>query len=241
MRNMLRFMVVSALAVLLSLSAAVAQTPEASVLNVTEPLDVGGTILQPGTYTIRVLPSFADRNKIQVTSPDLNTVYATVLTVPHPLEPGEEVPATTFVYYPAGEGTPRALRTWFAPRPDASQGGHDIVYDETRAKQLARATNSRVVSYTTGTAMADLDRTELHVVTPEATVETYTYVAPMTSASPAATTMESTTAPVQIAQATETRSTSVEMPETASNLPLIGLLGLLSLAGAFAIRRFRAE
>lgn len=233
MKSMIRLMVVATFALLIAVPAALAQTPEASVLNVTEPLDVGGTILQPGTYTIRVLPSFADRNKVQITSPDLNTVYATVLTVPHPLEPGEEVPATTFVYFPAENGAPRALRTWFATRPDASQGGHDIVYDETRAKQLARLANSRVVSYSTGTAVADLDRTELHVVTPEATIETYTYVAPppMTSATP-----------VQVAQVTETReTTTMEMPATASNLPLVGLLGLLSLAGAFAIRRLRTQ
>ena len=229
MKSMMRFMVVVTFALLIAVPAVIAQTPEASVLNVTEPLDVGGTILQPGTYTIRVLPSFADRNKVQITSPDLNTVYATVLTVPHPLEPGEEVPATTFVYYPSVAGAPRVLRTWFAPRPDASQGGHDIVYDEARAKELARLANSRVVSYSTGTAVADMDKTELHFVTPEATVETYTYVAPMTSA-----------APVQVAQTTETRS-QVEMPETASNIPLIALLGLMSLASAIAIRRVRAH
>ncbi|HEU4521063.1 MAG TPA: hypothetical protein VFT12_03610, partial [Thermoanaerobaculia bacterium] len=177
MRSTLRFMAVSALALMISVPA-FAQTPEASVLPVTEPLDVGGTILQPGTYTIRVLPSFSDRNKVQVTSMDGQTVYATVLTVPHPLEPTEEVPNTTFIYYPAAEGSPRALRTWFAPHPEASLGGHDIVYEESRAKQLARIANSRVVYYPETEVAEIRDDAELAIITPEATVETYTWVPP---------------------------------------------------------------
>lgn len=221
MKSVSRLMIVGALALLISIPAAFAQTPEASVLPVTEPLDVGGTTLQPGTYTIRVLPSFADRNKVQITSTDRKTVFATVLTVPHQLEPNEEIPNTTFVFYPAGEGAPRALRTWFAPNPDVSEGGHDIVYEESRAKQLARLAASPVVSYRGETTLAGLDTTELHVVTPQATIETYTYTppaAPMTSA-------------------TETP----EMPSTASSVPLIALLGLLSVGGAVAFRVARLE
>src|SRR5687767_11293799 len=146
MKHSLRPMALVAFAILVS-TAAFAQTPEVSVLPVTEPLDVGGTIIQPGTYHIRVVPSNVDRNKIQVMSTDGTKVFATALTVPHPFEPGEESPSTTFIYYPAGEGQPRALRTWFAPNPEASQGGHDIVYNENRAKQLARLAKANVVYY----------------------------------------------------------------------------------------------
>ena len=223
MRSTLHLMAVGALALLISVPA-FAQTPESSILPVTEPLDVGGTILQPGTYTIRVLPSFAGRNKVQVTSPDLQTVYATVLTVPHPLEPNEEVPNTTFVYYPAEGGAPRALRTWFAPNPTASQGGHDIVYEESRAKQLARLANERVVSYRNVTDVAQLDDTELHFVMPDETIETYTYVAPPPPPMTSATT-------VQVAE-----TTPIRMPATASRTPLVALLGLLALGVAVAIR-----
>lgn len=217
MKNALRLMLVSAFALMISIPA-FAQTPETSTLPVNEPLDVGGTVLQPGVYTIRVLPSLKDRNKVQITSADLQTVYATVLTVPHALQPNEEVPNTVFVYYPAGEGMPAALRTWYAPDPDASGGGHDIVYDQARAQQLARLGNSSVVSYPTATVVADLDTAPLQVVTPRATVETYTYVPPpMTSA-----------------------AKPMEMPDTASNVPLIALFGLLSLGGAVAIRMTRS-
>jgi hypothetical protein len=241
MKSTLRIAVLSALALLISAPAAFAQTPEASVLPVSEPLDVGGTILQPGTYTIRVMPSLADRNKVQITSPDLKTVYATVLTVPHALLPSEEPANTVFVYYPAGEGQPAALRTWFAPDPEASGGGHDIVYDQSRAQQLARLANSRVVAYPTETVVADLDTAPLQVVTPEAKIEVYTPPAPVAVAE---TRTEPTPAPM-ISSETRTETTQIaeanepEMPQTAGKVPFIALFGLLSLGGAVAFRLAR--
>jgi hypothetical protein len=210
---------------------ALAQIPEVSTLPVTEPLEVGGTILQPGTYVIRLAPRETNRNIVQVLSWDQKTIHATVLTIPHQLEPTEEVPNTMFVFYPAGEGAVRALRTWYAPDP-VSQGGHDIVYEESRAKQLARLAKTRVVSYADETAVADLGTTELHVVTPEATVETYTVPAPRIVQAPAPVVTE--TRPVQIAE-----SRPMEMPTTAGNLPLIALLGVLAIAGAVAFRVIR--
>jgi hypothetical protein len=204
---------------------AFAQTPESSVLPVTEPLDVGGTILQPGTYLIRVIPSDTDRNKVQVTSMDGMTVYATALTVPHPLEPNEEVPNTTFIYFPAAGEHPRALRTWFAPDPEASQGGHDFVYPEGRARMLAEVAQANVV-------MTRENEEDLFVITPEAEVETYTYIAPTTpvvTETQTLTTIETETPQPMV-------SSQLEMPATASKTPLVALLGLLALVGAMVVR-----
>jgi hypothetical protein len=144
MKHVSRLLPVIAL-VLLMAPAAFAQTPEVSTLPVDQPLDVGGTILQPGVYTIRVIPTLGDRNRVQVTSTDGQTIYATVLTVPHDLEPNEKVPASRFVFFPAGEGQPRALRTWFPPN-SAMDAGHDIVYEESRARQLARLNRAPMVT-----------------------------------------------------------------------------------------------
>jgi hypothetical protein len=225
MKNSLRLAMVCAFALLISIPA-FAQTPETSTLPVTEPLEVGGTVLQPGDYVIRVLRSHVDRNKVQITNPEMTKVYATLLTVPHALQPNEKMPNTMFVYYPAADGLPRALRTWYAPNPSASQGGHDIVYDATRAQQLARLTKAPVVAYEPGIAVADLDTAPLEVVTPEA--ETLPYVAPV---APKVAETPKPAPPTRIAE-----SRPVEMPNTASNLPLIALIGLVSLAGAVAFR-----
>jgi hypothetical protein len=241
MKAFYRLLSISMFALLIS-ATAFAQTPEASTLPVDEPLDVGGTILQPGVYTIRVLPSNADKNKVQITSPDLQTVYATVLTVPHQLEPNEEMPNTMFVYYPAGEGMPKALRTWFAPDP-VSQGGHDIVYEESRAKQLARLARENVVSYHEQIATAG--ETPLSVVNPDQSIEVYDMTSAAPAPAPAPVVVAPAPAPVQIAEAapietreetTAVQTSDVEMPQTAGGLPLAAAVALLALGAAFAIR-----
>ena len=223
MKSFSKSLAVGALALMICVPAAFAQTPEGSILPVTEPLDVGGPILQPGTYLIRVLPSPTDRNKVQITSQDGQTVFATVLTVPRYLKPGEEIANTTFVFYPPVEGAPRALRTWYAQDPSASGGGHDIVYDERRARELARLASLPVVSYRQETQVSAFDDTDLFLVTPDQRIKVYVPPPPMVSAA-------------RVAEAAP-----LQMPRTASRLPLVAMLGLLSIAGALAFRVIRPE
>lgn len=187
--------------------------PEQSTWNISEPTDVGGTVLQPGSYRITAVARPNDRNVVRVSSPDGQTLYATVLTVPHQLAPNEDASNTTFVYFPPVSGQPRVLRTWF-PADPMSAGGHDIVYSQERARQLASAAQAPIITYQDTVTAADFETTDLYVVTPEARVERYVVPAPMTSQS----------------------TLRTQLPATASNTPMIALLGLLSIAGAFAVR-----
>lgn len=242
MKRTLRLFATGVFALLVCMPAVYAQTPETSRLPVTEPLDVGGTILEPGNYIIRLAPVRSNRDTVQVLSEDGSKVIATVMTVPHYFEPGEETPNSMFVYFPSGDGAPRALRTWFARFPEASQGGHDIVYSESRAKQLARLAKQDVV-FTTP------DTTTLSVVTPESTVEVYTPPS-ATITMTTETTVETTTpAPTPVTETettvettetepmvSSTETETPEMPSTASRIPLMALLGLASLIAAVAIR-----
>lgn len=248
MKHALKMTAIAAIALLMAAPAALAQSPEVSTLVLTEQTDVGGTILEPGTYLIRVVSPQADRNKVQITSVDRSKVYATLLTIPHQLEPNEAIPDSTFVFYPAGEGRPRALRTWFAPDP-ASGGGHDILYEESRARQLARLANENVV----------FDRgQDVAVITPQNTVEPYVMDSEPTIVAETRTTTITTPAPVEPAplvtpepepapmvssvDTTEmsTTESAPAMPETSSRMPLLALLGLASLAAAVVVRFARA-
>ena len=224
-KNSMKLLVVSAFALMIAVPAAFAQMPVVSTLPETEPLDVGGTILQPGTYQIRVITR-GDRNRVQITDTEQEKVYATVLTVPHDLEPTEEMNNTTFVYFPAGEGQPRALRTWF-PSNDPMEAGHDIVYEASRARQLARLVNADVVTYEGELT----DDTELQIVTPAEEFETYT-VTTITPAPISAPRVVVETEPAPMIS----QSTTPEMPRTASKLPLLALLGFVAVGGAVAIR-----
>lgn len=228
MKTTLRLLMVSALALLITVPAAFAQIPQVSTLPVDEPLDVGGTILSPGVYTIRVLPTPGDRNRVQITSTDLKTIYATLLTVPHDLKPGEEMPNSMFIFYPAAEGSTRALRTWFPPDTQW-KAGKDIVYEESRAKQLARIASEPVPAYRGEIA----ETTEVEVITPDATVEAY--VPP--PAAPVTAVVEPTVTPEPMISSQP--EPAPEMPETAGRIPLIALIGLLSLGAAGAFRLFR--
>lgn len=226
LKHSLKLFAVALFALLVAAPALVADmpiTPEVSYFPVTEPTDVGGKILQPGTYVIKVIPAADSRNKIQVWSQDQKKLYATALTIPHELKPNETMPSTMFVFYEATADHPRALRTWFAANPPGDHG-HDLVYPEGRAKQIAVASNTRVVSYPETVADDDIATAPLTVQTPQATVETYT---------PPATPMISSSE-------TNTTETTTEMPKTAGSNPTLALLGLAAIAGAMAIRFARA-
>lgn len=224
MRNISRIMAVSAFALLISIPAIAQVTPEANTLPVAEPLDVGGTILQPGTYIIKSMAESRDRSVVQITSTDGQTVHATVLTVPHNMPAKESIPGTTFTYFPAGEGMPRALRTWYPSDPVRKYDAYDIVYEESRAKQLARLADAPVVTYSENVPATEFETTEIRRVTPQQTIEVYEAPAPRQTTG--TTTIETT-------QVAET------LPRTAGEVPMMALLGMLFLGAAIAFRAIR--
>ncbi|MGK2856298.1 MAG: hypothetical protein ACSLFQ_03725 [Thermoanaerobaculia bacterium] len=221
MKLLTRLLLASALVVVFGTVPAFdasAQIAEASFLRIAEPLDVGGTLLQPGTYVIRLLPSISNRNLIQVTNEDRSEIFATVLSIPHHSAVGEDTPSTEFVLYPQVEGTHRALRTWFSADP-VSKGGHDIVYPERRAMEIAPLVHEPVYAYRGEPKAEVLPAAPIVVVTP--TKEVIVWVEPKPAPRP-----------VVVARATE-------LPATASNLPLFATIGLLLIGVAFAIRALR--
>ena len=220
MKMFTRLLLMSALVVVFGSIAtfdAIAQIPETSFLHVTEPLDVGGTLLQPGTYVIRVLPSYSNRNLLQVTNEDRTKIFATVLSIPHAYTADREGQNTEYVLYPAVEGTARALRTWYAV-DSTSKGGHDIVYPERRAMELAPLVKEPVYAYKGEDKVEELKVAPVVVVvTPAKEVVAYVEPAPK---------------PVLVAEATE-------LPVTASRIPLFATIGLLLVVVAFGIRAMR--
>jgi hypothetical protein len=199
---------------------AVASTPPAygqsslenSTFTVTEPLEVGAYTLQPGTYLISVVMQKADRFTIQVTNVERTTVFATVLSTPHPVRNDEMISSSRYIYYSTPPGQIKALRTWFAR--DAANG-HDIVYPRKRAMELAAAVKEPVIAVPDEVKEAEYKTAPLLFVTPEQEVKPY-----------------ETPAPVAVAEAVPPK----ELPRTASDVPLFAALGLLSLGGAFGLR-----
>lgn len=200
----------------------------------------GWGVLPAGTYWFKILDSQSDRHIVQIFSEDEKTVYATVLAIPNFRLRATDKTVISFSERPAGR--PEALHAWFYP---GRQWGEEFVYPKARAIELAKLTN-RPVLFTP---------TELPVEVAEpirsaaAPVVIELKRAPIMAVNPAGEEVQlaQVVTPPPAAELQETDevvpATQVEpatLPATASPLPFIGLLGLVSLGAGFgglAVRR----
>jgi hypothetical protein len=105
-----------------------------TTVKISEPWEIPGTTLQPGTYVFKLVDSSSDRHIVQVQNEDQNKTFATILAIPnYRLQPTDK---STFLFYETPAGQPRALRAWFYP---ADNFGQEFVYSKNRAVQLAQA------------------------------------------------------------------------------------------------------
>ena len=115
---------------------------------------------------------------------------------------------TVMTFRERAAGQPEAIRAWFYPNDNF---GQEFVYPKFRAIELAKATGEPVLAMPlVGEPTVEaLKAVEVEAVTPTGEV-------------------------VPAAQVVEGES----LPQTASFLPLVGLLGLLSMGASFALRAF---
>jgi len=200
-----------------------------------QPVEIPGQILPAGTYTFVLLDSPADRHIVQIFTADGSQIIATVLAINnYRLKPTGD----TVVKFAERSGdNPEALKAWFYP---GDNFGQEFVYPKQRATELAvivkepipalaaDSTDLKLVPIVAETPeQKEVPVAEVIMVTP-APVEVATTPAPVAQTAPVAV-VETTTAPV-----TETK----ELPQTASQLPLIMLLGLASIGAALFLKRF---
>ena len=191
---------------------------ERATFTLTEPLDVGSVTLLPGTYLIKVVLIDSNRDMLRITDADETKVFTTLLTRPHQILENEVIPTSRWVSW-ATPRQPRALRTWYARDRDS---GHDIIYPQKRAMELAALAKEPVYAIPDSAQEAEYRTAPLLLVTPDRQVKPYEPTIAMTPAKPA---------PVLVAEARPS-----PLPNTASRVPLYAALGLLSLAGAFGLR-----
>ncbi len=179
---------------------------------------VGAQVLPAGTYVFKVFDSLSDRHIVQIFSEDETHVYTTILAIPNYRLRSTDQTVMTFRERAAGE--PQAIRAWFYP---GRQWGHEFVYAKSRAVELAKIVNEPVLA----------TPVELTPETPVEALKTAPVVAvkPTGEVVPAAEVVQAP--PAQPAAAAEPVK---ELPQTASPLPLLGLIGLLSLGTGLALR-----
>ena len=233
-----------ALATLVSLFAgtpAVAQEPvdQKTFFTFSAPFELpGGKVLPAGKYTFRIVDSPSNRHVVQILSDDGKQVHATILAIPAQRQDPPDDPEVRFMETVAS--APPAVKTWWYPGRTI---GHEFIYPREQARRLAAAQKESVLTVdtelTTTEQMqtADLERIDAAGKETEVAVTTETRTTSRT-----AETTQPTPAPAPSpartveAPAAETRTA---LPTTASVMPLVGLIGLASLAGAAIVRRRR--
>ncbi len=202
----------------------------------------GWGVLPAGTYVFKILDSQSNRHIVQIFSEDEKTVYATILAIPNYRLQATDKTVITFRERPAGQ--PEALRAWFYP---GRTSGEEFVYPKAKALALAKESNTPVLFVP--------DELPLEATAPIQTADAPVVLemkrAPIMAVKPTgeeiqlAEVVTEPPAETQVAAAAQTsdnqapsasQNAPTRLPDTASELPLIGLLGMGAVAGAFAIR-----
>ena len=189
-----------------------------TILTFSQPIEIPGHVLPAGTYTFKLFNSLSDRHIVQVFNADGTKIIATFMTIAdYRLTPTDE---TVVKFKEMPKGSPEAIRAWFYP---GNRTGQEFVYPKKRASELAMATRT-VVPAADAADDSSLKTASIVGVTPEKME--------MPVASVIRTTPEATEAP-----ASSARERTTELPHTSSLLPLILLLGVVSIGfgGAIAL------
>jgi hypothetical protein len=211
----------TALCVLVAPKAKADEWNRKTVVTFSGPVEVpgvGAQILPAGTYVFKIVNSNSDRHIVQIFNQDETHVFTTILAIPNYRLKVTDKTVITFRERPAGQ--PEALKAWFYP---GHEWGEQFVYERSKAIQLAAETNETVLSTPAVIAAAPVEvltTAPVEAVTPKGeTVE----AAQVVEAPPAA-----VAAPVEVAS----------LPKTASNLGLIGLIGMMLLSAGLLLSGF---
>jgi hypothetical protein len=185
-------------------------------------------VLQPGTYVLVLVDSLSDRHIVRVFEQDEKTVVTTILAIPnYRLQP---TGTSTFQFWETPAGQPRAMRAWFYP---GDNFGQEFAYHKAQSVEIARVAKAPVPTVVVETE-AEL-KTAPVVIVDEKGEE-----APLPAQTEVAQT-EPVAQPAPEPQATTAVSEApapAELPDTASSYPMLGLIGLASLAASKVISRF---
>ncbi len=176
---------------------------------------VGAQVLPAGTYVFKLLDSNSNRHIVQIFNEKETHVFTTILAIPNYRLRATDETVMTFKERAAGE--PEAIRAWFYP---GQQWGEEFVYSKPKALALAKVVNQPVLYTPIEVAtIEDLKTAPIEAIKPTG------------EPIPVAEVVQ--TPPVEVAQATE-------LPKTGSLLPLLGMVGFLSLGAAGVMRKYSA-
>jgi hypothetical protein len=226
------------------------QWDKKTIITIDEAMQLPNAMLQPGTYVLRLHDSPSNRHVVQIFDKDEKHLVTTILAIPNMrLRPtGKSV----FAFWEVPAGKPKALRAWFYP---GDNFGQEFAYPKEEAVQITATNSSETVPVNDAkpeelaassepaaepAPAASSEPPPAAPAEPVATTEPTPAAEPVTVAAapqtPApAPVAASEPAPAPVTETARANPPAESLPQTASNMPLIGLLGLLSLAAALGL------
>jgi LPXTG-motif cell wall-anchored protein len=181
--------------------------------------------LQPGEYVLALVDSLSDRHIVRIFDKNQEHVMTTILAIPnYRLQPTDK---TVIQYWEVPAGHPKAIRAWFYP---GDNFGQEFVYEKKAAVEIAAFVKTPVPAIEVETKeVEELKSAPLVVVDESGGIKEFkAEPAPQPVVAAAQPEPAPAPAPVVVAEAP-----AQTLPHTASSMPLIGLMGLVSL-GLFA-------
>ena len=114
---------------------------ERTILTFSSPVMIPGATLQPGTYVFQLASPGSASHTVRITRQDSSDVIATLTAVP--VKRAEASSDNVLRFSPTDTGYPPALKAWFYP---GSTYGHQFVYPEEQARQIAAREKTLVLS-----------------------------------------------------------------------------------------------
>jgi hypothetical protein len=188
---------------------------------------VGAQVLPAGTYVFKLLDSTSDRNIVQIFSKDEKHVFATILAVPNYRLKATDKTVMTFAERAAGD--PQAIRAWFYP---GDNWGQEFVYPKAKAMALAKIAKQPVIYIP--------DEIAPNLVAPVTTVDDAPVVALRSAPLMAIKPTGEDVAIVEVITAPPMR-TAAHLPKTASDMPLLAMMGFLCLGLGLSFRALCAR
>ena len=197
-----------------------------------EPVEIPGQVLPAGTYWLKLLDSPSDRNIVQIYNADQSKQIAMIMAIPdYRVKPTGK---TVITFEERAANSPEAIKAWFYP---GDNYGQEFVYPKVRAVELAKQVKQPVPSMPQNLEA----NTKMPAKSPKEAPAVALKQAPVKAQQPNGEEAEIGTVvqtpPQLLAQnnppAPEKPAT---LPKTASDLPLIGLVGLILTGSGFALR-----
>jgi hypothetical protein len=234
------------------LVAAVAHAQPAdkrTIFTFSRAITLPGVTLPAGKYIFRLADDETSRKVIQIANTD-GKAYAMLLTIPEERRDPAKDAEVSFLETAAR--TPSAVKAWWYP---GERTGYEFIYPRAQARQLARTTGASVLTTKADTTKTEETRTgaltridssgreqdAAAAANGPSVRETGTLAqevpqrTPPQAASPASPSLTQSPVPNPAPVARNT------LPQTASQLPFVGLLGLLSVIAFSSLRLWRTN